>query len=115
MSLLNKEIRRLFYFIYFSLFVFYEIVLANLRVAYVVLMPGFKAAPALVKFPLRCNNDIQITILANIISLTPGTLTLEVTKDKKHLLLHVMFYSDKISLINGLRKKFEKPIMELWP
>ncbi|GGI90355.1 Na+/H+ antiporter subunit E [Legionella impletisoli] len=108
-------IYRIGYFILFSFFVLYEIVLANLRVAYAVIMPSFRGKPALIDYPLSCTNDIQITALANIISLTPGTLTLEISKDKKHMLLHVMFFSDKQRLINQLHTKFERPIMEIWP
>ncbi|WP_133130708.1 Na+/H+ antiporter subunit E [Legionella yabuuchiae] len=112
---ISHIIYRIAYLILFSFFVLYEIVLANLRVAYAVIMPGFRSTPTLMDYPLSCTNNIQITALANIISLTPGTLTLEVSRDKKHLLLHVMFFTDKQRLINRLYKKFERPIMEIWP
>jgi multisubunit Na+/H+ antiporter MnhE subunit len=78
-------------------------------------MPRFRARPALVVFPLDCTNDIQITALANVISLTPGTLTLEISTDKKKLLLHVMFFSDKQKFINTVKRNYERPIMEIWP
>ena len=103
------------YFLIFLLFLAYEIIWANIRVAYAVLMPRFRAQPALILFPLSCRKDIQITILANIISLTPGTLALEISKDKKTLLLHTMFFKDEECLINNLRKKFEYPVMVIWP
>lgn len=103
------------YIVMFIFFVSYEIIWANLRVAFVVLMPGLRAQPAILYFPLSCTNNIQITVLANIISLTPGTLTLEISKDKKNLLLHTMFFTDKEKLVKSLRKKFEYPIRVIWP
>ncbi|MDI9819421.1 MULTISPECIES: Na+/H+ antiporter subunit E [unclassified Legionella] len=115
MPAIIKFLHRLLVFMLFSVFVLYEIIIANLRVAYVVLTPRMRAKPALVYFPLDCTNDIQITLLANVISLTPGTLALEITDDKKTMLMHVMFFSDKQRLIDRLKRKFEQPIMEIWP
>lgn len=115
MPILNHMLRRIGYLMYFLLFVLYEIILANLRVAYAVLMPRLQATPALIDIPLSCTNDVQITVLANVISLTPGTLMLEISADKKTMLLHVMFFSDKQQLITQLKAKYEKPIMEIWP
>ncbi len=112
---LGKILTRFFYLLFFIVFVVYEILLAGLRVAWSILLPPAQWHPALIDFPLDCTNDIQITFLANIISLTPGTLTLEVSADKKYLLLHTLFFSDKARLIQALKRKFERPVMEIWP
>lgn len=115
MDLIMSRLYRLVYFFVFLLFLVYEIFWANIRVAYAVLMPRSKIQPALVSFPLTCRKNIQITFFANIISLTPGTLALEISEDKTTLLLHTMFLKDEALLINQLRKKFESRIMVIWP
>lgn len=115
MRFLRNKLYHLIFLLWFILFVVYEIIIANLRVARAVLTPQFRIQPAIMYLPLRCKSDIQITILANIISLTPGTLTLEISPDKKKLLLHTMFFDTKKKQVNELRRKFERPIMELFP
>jgi len=111
---LKRFIKRSFDFVYFISFVAYEIILASLRVAVDVLTPGLRAEPALLAFPLECQSDIQITVLANVISMTPGTLSLHVSEDKKLLILHVMYFYEKEAFIADLKRKFEKPIREIW-
>ena len=115
MDSMMSKLYRLIYFFVFLLFLFYEIIWANIRVAYAVLIPRSKVQPALVSFPLTCTKDIQITFFANIISLTPGTLALEISEDKTTLLLHTMFFKDETLLIHQLRQKFEYPVMVIWP
>lgn len=111
----GKYLIRLFYLLFFMIFVIYEIMIASLRVSRSILLPRYKWRPALIDFPLSCTRDAQIAFLANVISLTPGTLALEISSDQKSLLLHVMFFADKQALIDSIKKKFERPIMEIWP
>ena len=67
-----------------------DLLVSNLRVAYDVLTPTHYMRPAVVAVPLRAKTDGAITILANMISLTPGTLSLDVSSDRSVLYLHVM-------------------------
>ena len=113
MRLLRRVSFQVFLWIKFIFIIVYEIIVANCRVARTVLTPGLSATPALMFFPLSCETDLQITIFANIISLTPGTLTLEISEDRQYLLLHVMFFTDKKKQIYDLKRKFERPLMEI--
>jgi multicomponent Na+:H+ antiporter subunit E len=72
----------------------WELVLSSLRVAYDVLTPPFHMNPGIVRVPLDVQTDVQITILANLISLTPGTLSLDVSTDRKVLYIHAMYIDD---------------------
>lgn len=92
-----------------------ELVLANFRVAYDVITPTTMMRPAIVALPLDAQTDLEITLLANMISLTPGTLSLELSKDKKYLFVHVIFFS-KISpeeIKAGIKNGFEKRLLEV--
>ena len=57
--------------------------------------------PGIVKIPLDLETDVEITLLASLITLTPGTLSLDVSKDKKVLYVHSMYVYDKADFIAG--------------
>ncbi|WP_133127390.1 Na+/H+ antiporter subunit E [Legionella nagasakiensis] len=115
MSRAGSYLIRFFYLLFFVVFVIYEIIIASFRVSRSVLLPRYKWQPALIDFPLSCTKNTQITFLANVVSLTPGTLALEISADQKNMLLHIMFFSNKQHLIERIKQKFEQPIMEIWP
>ena len=81
-----------------------DLVVSNLRVAYDVLTPTHYMRPAVVAVPLRAKSDGAITILANMISLTPGTLSLDVSSDRSVLYLHVMYLDNEDDLREQIRK-----------
>ena len=81
-----------------------DLVVSNLRVAYDVLTPTHYMRPAVVAVPLRAKTDGAITILANMISLTPGTLSLDVSSDRSVLYLHVMYLDDEADLREQIHK-----------
>lgn len=78
----------------FLVFFLRELVVANLRVAADVVTRAHRSSPGLVVLPLRAASDLEITLLANLITLTPGTLSLDVSEDRRTLLVHAMFAAD---------------------
>lgn len=105
-TLVPKIIGFVFYFLY-------ELVKANLQVAYEVSTPYLKMKPGIVMVPLDIQSDIGITLLANMISLTPGTLSLDVSNDKKVLFVHAMYVTDKDEFIRGIKNGFEKRLLDI--
>lgn len=97
----------------FIIFFLYELVKANLQVAYEVMTPKLGVTPGIVKIPLDVKSNIGITLLANLISLTPGTLSLDVSNDKKVLFVHAMYITDKEKFIDSIKNGFEKRILEI--
>jgi multicomponent Na+:H+ antiporter subunit E len=75
----------------FVAFFAWELLVSSLRVAYDVLTPTLHMRPAIVAVPLDVRSDLAITLLANLVSLTPGSLTLDVSADRRTLYVHVMF------------------------
>jgi multicomponent Na+:H+ antiporter subunit E len=98
---------------FFSYF-FWQLLLSNLRVAYEVLTPSFNMRPAIVAIPLDLRGDLEITLLANLITLTPGTLSLDVSSDKRVLYVHAMFVTDIDEFRNDIKNGFEKRVKELF-
>lgn len=91
----------------------YELIKANIEVAYEVITPKFKMTPGIIMVPLDIKSDIGITMLANMISLTPGTLSLDVSNDKKVLFVHAMYIKDREKFIRGIKNGFERRILEV--
>lgn len=78
----------------FLLFYVWEVVLSNVRVAIDVLRPRSRSSPAFLAIPVDGLSDTQITLLANLITMTPGTLSIDVSDDRSTLYIHAMFVGD---------------------
>ncbi|MFD1252779.1 Na(+)/H(+) antiporter subunit E [Devosia equisanguinis] len=90
----------------------YELMASAVRVALVVIRPDLKAVvrPAIVAVPLSVTSDAEITLLANLITLTPGTLSIDVSPDRKHLYVHALTMDDREALIADIVNGFEKQV-----
>lgn len=97
----------------FMLIFIWEIFIANLRVAQDVITPRSRAKPGVIAIPLDCQTDIEITLLVIVISLTPGTIVLDLSSDKKKLYIHAMFLTNKAKLIAEIKNTFEKPLIRI--
>jgi multicomponent Na+:H+ antiporter subunit E len=98
-----------------TLFFFKELFMANLKVTWDVITPKFYMQPGVIAYPLVAASDLEITILANLISLTPGTLSLDVSEDRKILYFHAMYIQqgDIEAVISDIRNGFEKKLLEI--
>ncbi len=92
----------------------WQLVLANLRVAYDIITPRHYMSPAVVAVPLDVRSEAQITLLANLITLTPGTLSLDVSPDQRTLYVHAMHVTDAESFRREIKDGFERYIKEVW-
>jgi len=90
-----------------------QLVLSSLRVAADVVTPRHRARPGIVAIPLDARSDGEITLLANVISLTPGSLTLDVSADRRTLFVHVMFLDDVETCRRDIKRGFERRVLEL--
>jgi multicomponent Na+:H+ antiporter subunit E len=97
----------------FAAFFAKELVVSALRVAYDVLHPRPRMRPAIVSVPLDVRTNGQITLLAILITLTPGTLALDVSRDRRTLLVHAMFAADGDRVRRDIKNGFERRILEL--
>ena len=95
-------------------FFMWELIKANFRVAYEVVTPHHTMHPGVVAVPLDATSDAEITLLANLITLTPGTLSLDVSTDRRVLYVHVMFVTDEESFRRQIKEGFERRVMEIF-
>ncbi|MDW7982573.1 MAG: Na+/H+ antiporter subunit E [Thermomicrobium sp.] len=96
----------------FVAFFFKELVLSNLRIAYDVLTPRLHARPQIIALPLDARTDTEVTLLANLLTLTPGTLSLDVSTDKRVLYLHAMYVADRERTIAEIKNGMEVRLLE---
>jgi multicomponent Na+:H+ antiporter subunit E len=97
----------------FFFFFLKELTKANLEVAYDVITPKFYMKPGIVRIELDAQTDLEITLLANLITLTPGTLSLDVSDDRKVLYVHAMYIRDKEQFVHSIKNGFEKRLLEI--
>jgi multicomponent Na+:H+ antiporter subunit E len=95
-------------------FFLWEVVIANIDVMLSVLSPRLSfLRPAIIGVPLDVTKDSQITLLANMITLTPGTLSLDLSDDKKILYVHCVYVDDPEEKKQELKELFERRIQEV--
>ncbi len=104
--------KRVLLVVRFILFYLWELLLANLRVAVAVLSPKYRLTPAIVAIPLDTHSELAITLLANLITLTPGSLTLDVSSDCRVMYVHTM-HTDDINSFKRDIKTLEARVIEV--
>lgn len=97
----------------FVAFFFWSLLRANLRVAYEVVTPALRMRPGIVAIPLEVETDTAITLLANLITLTPGALSLDVSKDRRVLYVHTMYMADAEAFRREIKEGFERRVIEV--
>ena len=96
-----------------AVFFVYELVVSSLRVVWDVLTPPVRSRPGIVAVPIDAETDTEIMLLANLISLTPGTLSLDVSPDRRTLYVHAMFIDDPQSTTEEIKQGMERRLMEV--
>jgi multisubunit Na+/H+ antiporter MnhE subunit len=87
-----------------------EVVRANLQVAWIIVRPSMPIRPAFIVLPLALRDDLQITALASMITLTPGTLTIDVAPDRSALYVHCLAAPDPDAVRAQITRLFERPL-----
>jgi multicomponent Na+:H+ antiporter subunit E len=90
-----------------------ELILSNLEVVKVVYRPTVDIQPGIIAIPTDLRTNWEITLLANLITLTPGTLSISVSNDNQTIYVHAMDIRDKDETIKSIKETFEDAIMEV--
>jgi multicomponent K+:H+ antiporter subunit E len=98
----------------FVLMVFWDIVVANLHVARLVLGPQRRLNPAFIEMPMALEDEFLLAALACIISLTPGTVSAGLSPDRKTLLLHALDAPDMDAVVAEIKQRYEAPLLEMF-
>ena len=90
----------------------YELLMSALRVSALILKPNMNLKPGILAYDLKVDRDHEITLLANLITLTPGTLSVEVSADRTKLYIHALDCSDPEQIRRDIAEGFERKIFE---
>jgi multicomponent K+:H+ antiporter subunit E len=107
-------IRRPLTLLRFLILVLYDILVANIAVAGLILGGPKHVKPAFVNVPLDLRTDLGISLLANTVSLTPGTVSAWLSPDRSHLIVHGLKVRDPDALVAEIKRRYEAPIKEVF-
>lgn len=92
----------------------FDIVISNYDVAKRVLQSNRRLKPAFIAVPLAINEALPLTIFTSCVSLTPGTVSVELSDDRQWLYVHVLHLEDEKQLINLIKDRYEAPLKEIF-
>lgn len=90
----------------------YDIVVANFHVARLVLGPNGKLRPAFLEIPLDLDSDFAISLLASMITLTPGTVTVDYDPERSVIHVHALDTDDPDAMVKEIKQRYETPLKE---
>ena len=101
--------------LFFGFLAYYawELLKSNAVILYEILTPGLDMRPGVIGIPIRAKTDLEITILANLITMTPGTLSLDISPDRRTLYIHAMYIHDPEALRKDIQENLERRVLEL--
>lgn len=108
----HKYFRDVYDLIALAIFFVAELVMANIRMAYYTVMPLSRMKPAVIAVPLEPMNETELTVLANLITLTPGTLTLDISDDRRIMYIHIMRLYDLEEARQNIKSGFEDRVLK---
>lgn len=109
----NVAVRRPLLLARFVGVVLYDILVANVAVARLILGRQERLQPAFLVLPLRLETDVAISMLANTISLTPGTVSTFLSADRRCLIIHSLHTTDPEQVLETIRQRYETPLKEI--
>jgi multicomponent K+:H+ antiporter subunit E len=97
-----------------ALTVLWDIVLSNVQVAWLIIGPERRIHPRFVWLPLDIRDPYGIASLAGIITMTPGTLSADLTEDRRFLLVHALNVADEAALVASIKSRYEAPLRRIF-
>jgi multicomponent Na+:H+ antiporter subunit E len=101
-------LKKIYYTLDFLLFYLSNLVISNVRVAADILTPGTRTKPGFIDFPLQLNTDLGLLLLSNLVAMTPGTLSIDISRDKNLLTVHLLFKDHESKARKDLARIQEK-------
>lgn len=99
----------------YSVIVMWDILVANVQVAWIVIsVPNAKLKPAWIVVPLELTQPEAITVLAGTITLTPGTVSADLSDEGHSLLVHVLHTHDPDAVLEDIKTRYERRLKEIF-
>ncbi|MEM6491062.1 MAG: Na+/H+ antiporter subunit E [Pseudomonadota bacterium] len=108
----SSYFKRVWYWSKLTVLFLYELFVSSFHVIVDIVTPAHRARPAIIDMPLDVKTDTGILLVTNLISLTPGTLSIDVSEDRKTLKVHAMFAEDPAAVCHELKSGMEKWVID---
>lgn len=93
----------------------WQVIVSGAVTAWLIVRPGRRPRPGLVRMRYSNLSDAGVAIMGCLISLTPGTTTIDIDPERGELLLHMLDVEDAAGAVDGIRREFEAPLQRLCP
>lgn len=110
----HPRVRRPILAIRYLFLVLHDIIVSNLQVAMLVLRSNRHLKPGFVAMPLDLTRELPLAVLATTIALTPGTVSVDLSEDRKWLYIHALDVEDPQELVDSLKNRYEKALREIF-
>jgi multisubunit Na+/H+ antiporter MnhE subunit len=107
-----KTLKLIYFIPEFILFYLAKLVQSNFYMAYIILSPKMKTQPGFIEFPLKIKSSAGLLLFSNLISMTPGSLSAEISEDRKILLIHALMIDDHQKTMEEI-ESIQKRILRL--
>lgn len=108
----SNYFKRVWYWLKLLVMFLYELVISSVQVLWDIVTPDHCSRPAIIDMPLDTKTDAGILLVTNLISLTPGTLSIDVSEDRKTLKIHAMFADDPDAVCHALKSGMERWVID---
>lgn len=107
-----KTLKLIYFIPEFIVFYLAKLVQSNFYMAYIILSPRMKTQPGFIEFPLKIKSSAGLLLFSNLISMTPGSLSAEISEDRKILLIHALMIDDHQKTMEEI-ESIQKRILRL--
>ncbi len=112
--MIKKVIRKLLLILVFFFYYIKEVVLANFKIAYEILTPRHHMKPGILVIPIPVHSSLELLLLVNLVTMTPGTLAIDVAPDQSAVYIHAMYADDPDGLRQAMKEGFLKKLHEVF-
>ncbi len=109
----SRYFKRMFTLARLLLFFLRALAVSNVRVLWDVVTPSHISRPGIIRLDLDARTDLEIMLVANLISLTPGTLSVDISEDRRSLYVHVMFLDNVEAVRQEIKEGLERRVLEV--
>ncbi len=105
------------FFAAIELLIFYmkEVFVSNMKIAFDVVTPHLHSCPQIFTIELDERlTDVQVTVLSNLITMTPGTLSIDVSENCKELIIHSMYIENSEELYEVVKRQYERRVLNVF-
>ncbi|MCZ8131251.1 MAG: Na+/H+ antiporter subunit E [Steroidobacteraceae bacterium] len=110
----RRPLRAFARWVAFVLLVIGDVIVANFQVARAVLSPVRRLSPGFAEVPIDLDDERAVVVLAHTITLTPGTLSVDVAPDRRSITIHALDMPDPAATVREIKDRYERRIAEIY-